>query len=372
MPENDIGVNNNLEEHDFFDTVLSREDIWQRLQKTQRAVIIYGTGNGADKVLNELDRLNVRVHGVMASDDFVRGQRFRGYTVQKLSDFEQQYPNPIILIAFGTQRNEVMNQILSVAEKHTVLCADVPVYGDHIFNRRFCHEHLSELRQAYHLLGDELSRQTYRNVIQFKLTGELQYLTESFSPKDEAFIHLMKLNHHESYLDLGAYRGDTIDELLHYTDGDYQHITALEPDKKTFLKLKEHTAGLAKRQLFNMGIWDQDTDLKFNASQGRGSSIASSGSESLPVTTIDTLYRKRKVSYIKMDVEGAEEKAITGGKAVIVRDKPKMNIALYHRSEDIFSIPLLLHSLVPDYSFYIRQHPHIPAWDLNLYCTLQT
>ena len=120
-------------------------------------------------------------------------------------------------------------------------------------------------------------------------------------------------------------------------------------------------------RLFNMGIWNEDTDLVFESSRGRGSSINDSGSAVLAVTKIDTLYKRQKVSYIKADVEGAEEQMILGGKNVIARDNPKLNIALYHRSEDIFKLPLMIYSINPEYKFYIRQHPHIPAWDMNLY-----
>ena len=89
-------------------------NVWQLLRVIERPVILYGTGDGADKVLDELERLSVPVKGIMASDDFVRGQTFRGYRVQRLSDLEQQYPNPVIVIAFGTQRHEVMAHILAL------------------------------------------------------------------------------------------------------------------------------------------------------------------------------------------------------------------------------------------------------------------
>ena len=39
-------------------------------------------------------------------------------------------------------------------------------------------------------------------------------------------------------------------------------------------------------------------------------------------------------------------------------------------SEDIFALPLQVHSLCPDYKLYLRRYPYIPAWDLNLICTL--
>lgn len=341
-------------------------DIWHRLQKTERPVIIYGTGNGADKILDEFEKNNIFPKAVCASDDHVRGQFFRGFKVRSIAYAVKEYDAPIFISAFGSQRPEVISQILSLAEKHTVLCADVPVYGDNIFDLDFFSRHSSELELLYSVLADEHSKKVFENIINFKLSGELPYLVGSYSEKEEAFS-ILSLNSSESYLDLGAYRGDTIEEFLHYSGGNYRSITALEPDRKTFQKLKLYAGDMDNTQLFNMGIWSEDTDLSFDASLGRGSSINSSGTQKLAVTKIDTLFRRRTVTYIKADVEGAEEKMLIGGKNVIFRDKPKLNIAIYHRSEDIFKLPLMIHSIVPDYRLYIRQHPHIPAWDLNLY-----
>ena len=58
---------------------------------------------------------------------------------------------------------------------------------------------------------------------------------------------------------------------------------------------------------------------------------------------------------------------IKGGIDTLRRDKPKLNIALYHRSEDIFKLPLMIKKIQPEYNIFMRQHPHIPSWDLNLY-----
>ena len=77
-------------------------NVWDFLRDTERPIILYGTGDGADKVLNELERLSVPVQGVMASDDFVRGQSFRGFTVKSLSEHLKNYSDPIIIIAFGS------------------------------------------------------------------------------------------------------------------------------------------------------------------------------------------------------------------------------------------------------------------------------
>lgn len=352
-------------ERDKMNTV--KKDVWAELSENKQPLIIYGMGNGADKILNELERLNIPVYGVMASDDFVRGQVFRKFRVKKLSDFEKEVSNPVIIVSFGTQRSDVINHILSLAEKHTVLALDVPVYGSNIFNMSFYKENESKIETLYNLLADEQSRKVLENEINFKLSGRLEYLTSVFTDKEEVFDNILQLGQNESYLDLGAYRGDTIQEFLRHTGTQYRHITALEPDKKTYKKLKEYAGQMNNIQLFNMGIWDSDCDLHFNAESGRGSSVLESGTQALAVTKIDTLYRKRTLSYLKIDVEGAEKQTLSGGIQTLQRDKPKINVAVYHRSEDIFELPLLLHSINPNYKLFLRQHPHIPAWDLNLY-----
>ena len=80
---------------------------------------------------------------------------------------------------------------------------------------------------------------------------------------------------------------------------------------------------------------------------------------------IDTLLEDERVTYIKMDVEGAEMEALKGGKEQIKRNTPKLFIAAYHHDADIFLLPLFMWQLVPEYKVYLRKHPYVPAWELN-------
>ena len=64
---------------------------WEKIESSGKSVVIYGMGNGADKVVDELLRLSIPILGVTASDDFVRGQQFRGFTVKKLSEFQGDF-----------------------------------------------------------------------------------------------------------------------------------------------------------------------------------------------------------------------------------------------------------------------------------------
>ena len=82
---------------------------------------------------------------------------------------------------------------------------------------------------------------------------------------------------------------------------------------------------------------------------------------------VDCVLQGDPCTLLKMDVEGAEREALAGAAQTIARWKPRLNIACYHRNEDLFALPLQVHALCPDYALYLRHHPYVPAWDVNLY-----
>lgn len=341
---------------------------WEQMQQTKLPVILYGMGDGADKVLNQLQRLSVTPAAVIASDGFVRGQSFRGYKVQRLCDAEEAFGQCLIAVSFATQLPEVMNHIKSIAKTRKVIAPSVPVFGDTVFDRNFVNTHIPQLEQAYNLLADDRSRQVFTDVVKFQFTGDLSYLWQTESPKEEIFQSVLPLHNKESYLDLGAYRGDTVQEFLTHTKGQYHTITALEPDGKTFQKLKTYAEPLPRTQLYQLGIWNEETTLLFDNRGGRNSSLNRKKGVPVPVTSVDALIDGKPCTYIKMDVEGAEHQALSGAAYTLSTQKPKLNIAAYHRSKDIFTLPLLIHSLNPGYQIHLRHHPYIPCWDTNYYC----
>ena len=73
------------------------------------------------------------------------------------------------------------------------------------------------------------------------------------------------------------------------------------------------------------------------------------------------------MDYIKYDVEGSEKEALEGSRKTIETYAPKLLVSLYHRSEDIFTLPLMIQKMNPAYRFYVRKLRYVPAWDLNLY-----
>lgn len=345
----------------MLDFMSEKESSWEKIINSKLPVVIYGMGNGADKVIDELNRLNVEIKGVTASDAFVRGQMFRGFKVKKLSEFDGDF---IIAVAFASSIPDVMNHIYSLSNKYDVIVPVVPVYESEILNREFIKKNSAEIEKAYSFIEDE-SKHIFAGCIDFMFSGKLDILNAITSSKDEIFNGIFKPSQSEDYLDLGAYKGDTIDELLHYTDGFYNSITALEPDEKTFKKLCIHNEQLKNCESINKAVYSETGEICFDSAAGRQSSVSESG-KLIKTVSIDDL--NKPFSYIKMDVEGSEYEALSGGINTLKKYKPKLNIALYHRSEDIFKLPILIKAINPEYKIHLRKHPYIPCWDMNLYC----
>ncbi len=345
---------------------LEQFSVWEKLKNTAEPIIMYGTGNGADKVLDILAEKNIEISGVTASSTFVRNRVFRGFQVMPLAFFEEKYPSFTVIITFGTSIPDVMDNIYKTAEKHRVLVPVVPVIGTEIFDRAFLENHREEIDLAYSLMADDFSKEIFAGYINFLFGGELSVLREITTPENEAFNNILKLTREESYVDIGAYRGDTVDTFLSYTNGKYSNIVCAEPDTKSYNKLTEHCKALKNFKTFNSAVTDIDGVVGFSDLHGRQSAIG--GDHPTNSVTLNTLCDGIEPTYIKIDAEGCENEILSVSGNILADFKPKLNVAVYHKCSDIFTLPILINKLNPNYKIHLRHHPYIPAWDTLLYC----
>lgn len=349
--------------------IQEKTSVWERLQQERRPIALYGMGDGADKILRVFADKGIKASTVFASDEFVRGHSFAGFRVQKLSEVVEQYGEDIVIVlSFASQRPELLERFYELNARFDLVAPDVPVAGGGLFDLDFVHAHVDEFQRAYDWMADETARQVFSDIVNFKISGRIDYLRHCETDKDEVFRNILKPHGHECFADLGAYNGDTIRELLSYTDGAYDSITALEPDKRNFKKLSRYAEEslTGKVELVQAGGWSEDTVLTFAAKAGRNSALAKQGIPT-QMRSLDSVLGGAPCTMLKLDVEGAEHQALLGAAQTIKTHHPRLNVACYHRNEDLFDLPALLKELDSSYKLYLRHHPYVPAWDVNLY-----
>ncbi len=306
----------------------------------------------------------------MASDDFVRGHSFLGYEVKKLSDIEKMYEDFIILLCFGSALPEVMRNIDRIAETYELYAPDVPVIGDGVFDKQFVRDNMEKLEWTRNCLEDEQSQFVFDKIAQYRITGDIRCLNECSTPKDEA-LRLLKTGSNETYVDLGAYTGDTVVEFLKLCNMKFNRIYAVEPDRHNYEKMRRNIYMFSgeKFRCYNAVAWSSETELDFFHRSGRNSSVRGKGRMiKMPAKTVDSILEGKEATLIKYDVEGCEKEALLGCTKTIAKYKPKLIVSVYHRNEDIIELPALIKQLNPKYRIYMRHHPYYPAWDTNLYC----
>jgi FkbM family methyltransferase len=114
-------------------------------------------------------------------------------------------------------------------------------------------------------------------------------------------------------------------------------------------------------EVIDQALWDRSGLLLEFSQNGPGSSVRSANGEknnsnTVGTTTIDHLVDSRnlaKVNFIKMDIEGAELRALQGAERTLRRHRPKLAISIYHAQDDFVTIPTYLCSLDLDYRLFI-------------------
>ena len=167
--------------------------------------------------------------------------------------------------------------------------------------------------------------------------------------------------------DLGAYTGDSAREAMAHFALDF--ILAAEPDRRNFKKLSawQETVADLTVECHEAAICGSVGEAAFDDSGNRNAGLCTGRTRTTVATeTLDHLLGGRAVDYVKYDIEGAESEALDGSAETIRTHRPALRIALYHRSADLFEIPLKLAALAPRYDFYLTREKSVPAWDIDL------
>lgn len=349
-------------------------DLWEYLRYVQKPIVLYGTGDGADKICNVLAEKGILVTSIFASDNFARNNLFRDYTVtdyESVVDRLESRGGMVILLGFGTNLPAVMHNIRSIDRNHEFYAPDVPVYGKGLMTRHYFRDNIDRYAAIYDRLCDEQSKHAFVSCLKYRLTGKISYLTDCESTVEESYERILQPYGHCRYIDVGAYNGDTIDEFCRFA-GNSVYIDAFEPDKRNCRMLKYYAAEHPERKIIihNAAAWNETKEITFYARSGRGSGTSTShpGAKEIPIHGMRVDDVAEHADYVKIDAEGADKEALLGMEKLFhSRRPPTLCVAAYHRHEDYLDIPETVLSMYDSYNLYFRHFPYFPCWDTNFY-----
>jgi len=205
------------------------------------------------------------------------------------------------------------------------------------------------------ILFDDESKQVLDDIYNFRLTGDYSYMNRfSYKPTEQYFEEFVGLYENEFFVDAGAFDGDT-SEIFCIKHPKYKKVILFEPSIINIEKAKSRLCKYKNVEFKQLGISDKKDILYFNENGGSANNISETGTTKINVTTLDEEINS-VVTFIKMDLEGWEMKALEGSKQHILKDYPKMAIAVYHNPSDFWRILEYVFSIRNDYNIFLRHY----------------
>jgi FkbM family methyltransferase len=306
--------------------------------------------------------LSKEIHLAGFIDDFTSADMCEGLKIYKMQEVVNE-PNTIIInCVLCTKPKTAWLKLLDMGANNTLNLTDLlKAKTEKITQPNFVkdmqHDFIknhANWENLYEKLADETSKKTLNDLISYRLTADIKYVSSyDFRPQSQYFEDFMTYSN-EVFVDAGGYDGDTTEEFCKtYTD--YKKVFLIEPSLNNMQKAKLRLKSYKNIHYIEKGVSDKNEQLRFASSSGSASIVSNSGDVIIDVEPIDSLI-KEPVTFIKMDLEGWEINALKGAKHHIVKDHPKLAIAVYHQADHFWRIYNYVINLRCDYKVFLRHY----------------
>lgn len=334
------------EAEDFIERFLSPDN------KTPK--YIFGTNHDASSIASQ-----VSVDGYI--DDLKDDTEFEGLPVIKSSDI----PSNAMVVIVALMRPVTLHkklEKLGIEHIHSIaflrfskLKLTAPWFWDG-FEKDF-QENKSFYESFDRCLADKESIDIFRDIINFRLTGNINFLS-SFSDRqfEQYFEPFLKLKIGEVFVDVGGFDGQTAVQFASRCP-EYSEIHLFEPEQENMQNAKKVCQSMRDIHFHEVGLSDSKQKLGIVAG-GSTSKVVSQGEGDydIQLDTLDNQMLNKKVSFLKMDIEGAEQTALYGSQETIKNNQPNLALCVYHNGNDIRVIFEFVKGINPDYKVYLRHY----------------
>lgn len=328
--------------------------------------IIYGAGYNGKLLYELLISKDVPVEAFFDDDQSRWGETYCGkriFTKNELEVLDKKNTNILISSMYVAQiANKIsklgFEKIYTVIDK--LLEKDTEDFKFYEYQKN--QDYLDDLDYLISISKDEKTKAYFEVIKRTVLSGKaIREIIELYSGEKQYFLKCFrgKLNG-INFIDAGAYTGDTVREMME-EDIHPTGVYCFEADYENYIKLnsfKQQNIKMENLICENYALWDTPAKLGMKFANYNARIDETCKEEMVEATTIDEYFQNIKVGFIKMDIEGAERKALAGGMKTIKRDRPILAISVYHGLEDIVEIPKLLMRELEEYEFIVRHHSY--------------
>ena len=347
------------------------------------SLVLFGAGGRGRRIRNILLAAGIEPEAFADNRESVHGTMVEGLCVLSPSEAVRKYPDAVFVVTIwsdliGHPFDAVHTQLLSLGAHRvasfTALYQSLPnlFFPDFFLDRK---ESLNgvgaSVAKAAALWADQVSAREFAAQLELRIGLDLRVVGGGCSHPAYFPPDLFSLGLEETFVDCGAYDGDTYLDFKAATDDNFRRYIAFEPDVASFTKLSARASadlsGPAPRAcLFQLGAGEREEIIKFSADGSTESRIDAAGAIEIRCAPLDVILADETPTYLKMDIEGAEAAALRGARATIARHRPILAVSAYHRIADLWELPLLIDSITSNYSFFLRPEKKA-GWDLICY-----
>lgn len=345
------------------------EDEIKKMQTGGKEIILFGAGKTAEFNLAFFADLGLNVSAFCDNSILKQGTSIRNVPVLSFESVKEKYPDAYYYITTQMFYKEIRTQLLNagIAPSDIMKCDIIRQMTWEKGCESLYFEKKRELDWLYNRLGDDYSRKVLMSRLAFLRTRNRDYVMAVRSEHQYFENSLFDLSSIRFFADLGMYTGDTILEFEKQSSAVCDVIYGFEPEQEIMKLAKQNLSGHKNVKYIAKGTSDCDGRVNVSQSLGVMKTIESEvffdggAGESFEVCKLDTLLESKeiqKVDFLKMDIEGAEYQSLKGAKKLIERDKPIMAVCVYHKWDDIITIPEYVCNLKcgEDYSLFLRHY----------------
>lgn len=337
-----------------------------------KKVCIFPMGVGGRTMFERLQPLGIEIDFFCDNNKELWGTEYKGKTCISYPELLAcNKEMDLVVIVESSYYKSIKQQLLQdgVQNIHRI-------YLEKIDRENYWKNHKEEVEEKVERIlqvcEDEKSRQVYRHIFESWKMNEIpdDYFEKICSLNQYFDTDVVSLRENEVFVDLGAYTGDTAEQFMEACKGNYEKMHLFEMDLNIYIKLLRQISSLSDSSLgviqcYPYGISEKHEKIDIIVGDGNSTinkqSSMNVGNEKIQaeLRTLDELLYGERVTFIKMDIEGAELGALKGAKGIIEEQKPILAICIYHSAEDMLNIPIYIKENYPDYQIYIRHYSEL-------------